>query len=79
MTAPVDQVRTVRESRELVLEGVADEVEGTNMMLAKGRLEDFAACCGDVAISPEEGAMVTRQTAELLGIRPGDRFLAMGR
>jgi arginine N-succinyltransferase len=79
MTAPVDQVRTVRESRELVLDSVADEVEGTSMMLARGRLEDFTACCGDVAISPEEGATLSRDTAELLGIRPGDRFLAMGR
>ncbi|HEX8125742.1 MAG TPA: arginine N-succinyltransferase [Allosphingosinicella sp.] len=79
MTAPVDHVRTVRESRELVLEAVADEVEGNNMMLARGRLEDFAACCGDVAISPEEGATLSRGTAALLGIRPGDRFLAMGR
>jgi arginine N-succinyltransferase len=79
MTAAVDHVRTVRESRELVLEAVEDSVEGTNMMLARGRLEDFVACCGDVAISPDEGARVSRETAALLGIRPGDRFLAMGR
>jgi arginine N-succinyltransferase len=79
MTAAVDQVRTVRESRELVLEKVADSVEGTSMMLAKGRLEDFAACCGEVAISPEETAILSRETAGLLGLRPGDRFLAMGR
>ncbi|HEX8626184.1 MAG TPA: arginine N-succinyltransferase [Allosphingosinicella sp.] len=79
MTAPTDQVRTVRESRDLVLEAVAETVEGTNMMLARGRLTDFVACCGDVAISPEEMATVSRETAALLGIRPGDRFLAMGR
>jgi arginine N-succinyltransferase len=79
MTAPVDQVRTVRESRELVLERVADQVEGTSMMLAKGRLTDFAACCGDVAISAAETAIVSRETAALLGIEPGERFLAMGR
>jgi arginine N-succinyltransferase len=79
MTASTDQVRTVRESRELVLEAVADGVEGTNMMLARGRLVDFAACCGDVAISPEETATVSSETAALLGIEPGDTFLAMGR
>jgi arginine N-succinyltransferase len=79
MTAAVEKVRTVRESRELVLEKVADSVEGTNMMLAKGRLADFAACCGDVAISSEETATVSNKTAALLGIGPGDRFLAMGR
>jgi arginine N-succinyltransferase len=79
MTAPTDQVRTVRESRELVLEKVVETVEGTNMLLARGRLGDFAACCGDVAISPEETATISRETASLLGIAPGDRFLAMGR
>ena len=78
-TAATDQVRTVRESRELVLEKVEDGVEGASMMLAKGRLEDFAACCADVAISPEETAIVSRETAALLGLEPGDRFLAMGR
>jgi arginine N-succinyltransferase len=79
MTAATDQVRTVRESRELVLETVADSVEGTSMMLAKGRLADFAACCGGVSISPEETATVSSETAALLGIVPGDRFIAMGR
>ena len=79
MTAATDQVRTVRESRELVLESVAGTVAGTNMMLARGRLADFVACCGEVLISPEETATVSRETASLLGIEPGDSFLAMGR
>jgi arginine N-succinyltransferase len=79
MTALTDQVRTVRESRELVLDRVADSVEGMNMMLARGRLGDFVACCGDVSVSPEETATVSFETAALLGIAPGDRFLAMGR
>ena len=61
------------------LRTVAETVEGTSMMLASGRLADFVACCGDVAISPEETATVGRETAALLGIEPGDRFLAMGR
>jgi arginine N-succinyltransferase len=79
MTAATDQVRTVRESRELVLEKVADSVEGANMMMARGRLADFASCCGDVAISTDGAATLTRETAALLGIEPGDTFLAMGR
>jgi arginine N-succinyltransferase len=79
MTAPTDQIRTVRESRELVLAEVADEVEGPNMMLAHGRLAGFAACCGDVRIAEDETATLGRETAALLGIEPGDTFLAMGR
>jgi arginine N-succinyltransferase len=79
MVAPTDQIRTVRESRELVLEKVADNVEGANMMLAQGRLADFTACCGSVIVAPDETAILSRETAALLGIEPGDRFLAMGR
>jgi arginine N-succinyltransferase len=79
MTAPTDQIRTIRESRELVLAEVADEVKGTNMMLACGALGDFAACCGDVRIAEDESATLGRDTATLLGIAPGETFLAMGR
>jgi arginine N-succinyltransferase len=79
MTAATDQVRTVRESRELVVESVADTVEGTNMMLAHGRLEAFSACCGDVRISPEETVTITREAARLLEVEPGDTLIAMGR
>ncbi len=79
MTALTDQIRTVHESRRLVLAEVADSVEGTNMMLAHGRLNDFAACCGDVRIAPDETATIGRGTAALLGVEPGDTFLAMGR
>jgi len=79
MTAPTDQIRTIRESRELVLADVAETVEGTTMMLAHGRMAGFAACCGEVRIAEDESATVTRETAALLGIGPGDTFLAMGR
>ena len=79
MTAPTDQIRTVRESRDLVVAEVAETVEGVNMMLAHGRLENFAACCGDVRIAPDETATITRQTAALLGVEAGDTLLAMGR
>jgi arginine N-succinyltransferase len=79
MTAPTDQIRTIRESRELRLEAVAETLDGTSMMLARGRLDDFTACCGDVVISPDETATITRETASLLGIGPGDSFIAMGR
>jgi arginine N-succinyltransferase len=79
MTAQTDQIRTIHESRHLVLTEVADSVEGTNMMLAHGRLENFAACCGDVRIAPDETATIGRDTAALLGVEPGDTLLAMGR
>jgi arginine N-succinyltransferase len=79
MVAATDQIRTVRESRELVLADIAETVEGTNMMLARGRLGDFVACCGSVGLDPDGGATIDRSTAALLGIEPGQAFLAMGR
>ncbi len=49
------------------------------MMLARGRLADFAACCGPVRTDADERATLDRATAILLGIEPGETFLAMGR
>jgi arginine N-succinyltransferase len=80
MVAQTDQIRTVRDSRELVLADVMEEeVDGASMVLAAGRLAGFASACGNVATDPEERATLGRTTADLLGLKPGDRFLAMGR
>jgi arginine N-succinyltransferase len=80
MIAPTDQIRTVRESRTLELAEIAEEeVEGPTMMLAAGRFIDFAACCAAIRIDEEERATIGRATAEMLGIEPGQTFLAMGR
>jgi arginine N-succinyltransferase len=79
MIAPTDQVRTVRDSRDLLLVGVADDVEGQNMMLAAGYLSSFAAVCSNVRMEPEGGATISRSAAEALGIWPGDSFTAIGR
>jgi arginine N-succinyltransferase len=79
MVAATDSIRTVRESRELVLAEVDDSVEGPNMLLARGHLTDFVACCGPLRTDPEERATLDRATAALLGIEPGQTFLAMGR
>jgi hypothetical protein len=49
------------------------------MMLARGRLAEFVACFGKVAVDADERATIDRATAALLGAKPGDSFLAMGR
>ena len=80
MISPTDEIRSVRESRELVLAQVVDdEPQGPNMMLAAGRLSGFAAACANVRIAPDESATIARSTADKLGLAAGDRFLAMGR
>jgi arginine N-succinyltransferase len=79
MTAPTDEIRTIRDSRELVVGEVRDEVSGQSMMLATGRQVDFRACCGPVAIAEDESAAIDRRTADLLEVGPGDVMLAMSR
>jgi arginine N-succinyltransferase len=79
MVAATDEIRTVRDARELTLDRVSDEAEGEPMMLAAGRLREFVACYGHVGVDPDGSATLDGPSAELLGIRPGDRFLAMGR
>ncbi|HEV2746269.1 MAG TPA: arginine N-succinyltransferase, partial [Allosphingosinicella sp.] len=79
MAAKTGEIRTVREARELILSGLSDDIDTEPQMLAAGRLASFAACYGQVGVEPDGSATLDRKSAELLGIRPGDSFLAMGR
>jgi hypothetical protein len=49
------------------------------MMLAAGQLEGFAACCAPVRVDEDGSAAIGRGTADMLGLAPGDAFLAMSR
>jgi arginine N-succinyltransferase len=79
MIAPTDQVRTIRDAKPFTLAAIAEEVDGQNMMLAAGRLADFAATCSNVTVAEDGGATITRSAAQMLGIRPGESFIAMSR
>ena len=79
MSARTDDIRTIREARELVLTAIADDAGGKRMMLAAGTLGDFACGYGQVAIGDDGGATLDAAAARLLGIRPDDRLLAIGR
>ncbi|HEY0446206.1 MAG TPA: arginine N-succinyltransferase [Allosphingosinicella sp.] len=79
MSVRTDDIRTIREARELVLAGIDDGATGKRMMLAAGAQRAFACCYGAVAIGEDGGATLDTQTARLLGIGPDDRFLAIGR
>jgi len=78
VSAPIDQLRTIRESRALTLTGTHGEAGGTTMLVAAGRMEGFAACYGQVH-ARDEGATLDAGSAALLGIAPGDTFLAASR
>jgi len=73
VTAPTDQIRTVREARSEV---IAEISEGgpMKMMVAAGRLKDFRACCASVKRIAKKGIQIDREAAELLEVGVGDRL-----
>jgi arginine N-succinyltransferase len=79
MSALTDQVRTVREARELTLSGISDDIDTEPLMVAAGKLRDFVACYGQVGLNSDGSATLDSASAELLRVKPGDDFLAMGR
>jgi arginine N-succinyltransferase len=79
MAAPTDQIRTIRESKEMRLDSVSDEPDGQRMMLAAGHLGNFVSCYGRVAMAADGTVSLDPTSARLLGIGAGDSFLAVGR
>jgi arginine N-succinyltransferase len=79
MTVATDNIRTVRDSREELLSDVSDEEGGQQMLVAAGRATDFAACYGRMRVQPDGSVTLDPQSASMLGLEPGDRFLAAGR
>lgn len=79
MSVETDQIRTIRESRELTLAGINEDWSSEPMMLAAGHLASFRSCYGHVMIAEDGSAMLDPESARLLEIGPGDSFLAIGR
>jgi arginine N-succinyltransferase len=76
--APTDQIRTVRESQ---LVTVAEIGDGGNqkMLVARGRLADFRACCATIRKIPHKGVRIDSEAAELLEVGVGDQIVAVQR
>lgn len=79
MSAQTDNIRTVREARPLTLASIGDSPGGERMLLAAGGLENFASAFGNVDAAPDGTAILDPASAALLGLAPGDSFLAVGR
>lgn len=79
MSAATDRIRTLAEARALTLAATHDGAAGEKMLLAAGRLGDFAAAYGWVEMTPAGGVTVDAESAALLGLAPADPFLAAGR
>jgi arginine N-succinyltransferase len=78
VTADTDDIRTVREATE---ETVVEIGAGgrSKMLLATGRLKDFVACFGMVKKVPRKGLCIDAEAAALLGVKAGDKVLAVAR
>jgi arginine N-succinyltransferase len=79
MSARTDEIRSVRDARALTLSAVVDSHDGEKMMVAAGGLDDFAAGFGFVTVAGDGGATLDLASAALLGLGPGDPFLAIDR
>jgi arginine N-succinyltransferase len=80
MCVAVDNVRTIREARELTLAGTSEDIEGDPYILAAGRLAGFGACYGRVQLAEDDAsATIDPTAARSLGLEAGGTFLAMGR
>jgi arginine N-succinyltransferase len=78
VTAPTDQIRTVREARTETVVEIADGGPA-KMLVATGRLKDFRACCASVKKLPKQGVSIDREAAELLEVETGDEIVMVTR
>lgn len=78
VTCPTDRIRTVRESE---VQEICEIGEGgkMKMLIAKGTLKDFVACCAGVRKVGRQGIAINEAAAELLGAKVGDQVLAVKR
>jgi arginine N-succinyltransferase len=77
VTAPTDQIRTVRESEPDTVAAIG-EGGSKRVLIAAGRLNDFRACCANVK-KGAEGLTLDRETADLLEVEVGDQVLTVSR
>jgi arginine N-succinyltransferase len=78
VTAPTDRIRTIRES---TYEEVCEIGDGgkQKMLIAKGKLKDFVACCASVRKAGRKGIAIDQQVADLLEVKVGDELLVVRR
>jgi len=79
VSAPTDQVRTIREAREFVFGGTHEDDNGATMLAASGRLTDFACCFARPQVTADGSATLDAGSAAALGLSIGDRFVAVSR
>ncbi|MEO5640989.1 MAG: arginine N-succinyltransferase, partial [Sphingomicrobium sp.] len=78
VVSATDQILSIRAARDFTVSAIEDG--GTHQMIvAAGRLKGFASCCAKVELGVDDGAVIDRDAAALLGIGVGDRFAGVAR
>ncbi len=78
VTAPTDQIRTVRESTALRVAEIGDG-GSTKMMIATGAMKQFRAGLGEARRIGGDDVAVSKEMARLLDLQIGDTVLAVAR
>jgi arginine N-succinyltransferase len=78
LSVATDEIRTTRDSRDLVVAEIRDGDPGQQMMVASGHLAAFVAGYANIAIHGDE-ARIDSETAGRLHLGVGDKIVAMGR
>jgi arginine N-succinyltransferase len=78
VTAPTDQIRTIREARTETIAEIADGGPA-KVLAAAGRLKGFRACCASVKKLPKRGIQIDREAAEQLEVEVGDTIVTVPR
>ena len=79
VTAPTDQIRSVRESEWLKVGGSHKEKGGKTMMVATGQLGSFVACWAQVQIDDRGEALLDEKPMAMLDVGSGDTIIAIPR
>jgi arginine N-succinyltransferase len=74
VTAPTDQIRTIREAKVETICEIGDGGK-TKALVAKGRLKDFRACSASVRKLPRKGICIDAEAAALLEADVGDELV----
>ncbi len=78
VTAPTDQIRTVREARSETIAEIGD-AGSMKMMVAAGQLKDFRVACASAKRATKKGICIDPEAASLLEVDVGDRVLMVAK
>jgi arginine N-succinyltransferase len=78
VTARTDQIKTVKDAREVVVAD-GDAEDGPAMLLSHGLLHEFRCCLGQVQGAGADAVLIDARSRRLLGVETGDTILMAGR